>query len=100
MDRKCDFLVRKYTIWQPCSAFQAGVRIFAQWVVVDFGHSFENYRNRQNFRSTFFQGKSEAYIFTINGLSYILGDFFKNSSGHTGFKLMMISFSVTAFFLP
>jgi hypothetical protein len=33
--------------------------------------------------ATFFQSKRCALITTKNGLGYILGDFFTNSSGHT-----------------
>jgi hypothetical protein len=30
----------------------------------------------------FFQGENKVFIFTKNGIFYILGDFFKDSSGH------------------
>jgi hypothetical protein len=32
----------------------------------------------------FFHGKRTALILTMNGLGYILGDFFSNSSGRPG----------------
>jgi hypothetical protein len=62
-------------------------RKFAHWVIVFFGHFFVNFRNSLHFRATF----SKLDLCTNldkNGLGYILGDFFTNSSGHTGNKLL------------
>jgi hypothetical protein len=56
-------------------------RIFAHWVIVNFGQFFENDRSRTNFR-ILFPDKSYVLILTKNGLGYILGDFHINSSGH------------------
>jgi hypothetical protein len=44
----------------------------------------QNYRNSSHSWATFFLGKIYVLILTKNGLGYILGDFFTNSSGHPG----------------
>jgi hypothetical protein len=44
--------------------------------------SFLNYRSSQIFSAAFFNGVSYASILTKMGLCYILGNSFKNSSGH------------------
>jgi hypothetical protein len=58
-------------------------RNFAYWVIVDF---FEKYRNNcrtsLHFWPTIFHGKSYVLILAEKGPGYILGDYFKNSSGH------------------
>jgi hypothetical protein len=43
---------------------------------------FENQRCSPHFWATFFHGLGYALNFTKNGLGYILGDLFINSSGH------------------
>jgi hypothetical protein len=45
------------------------------------GQIFEKYRNIPNLWTSTSSGKSCALILTKNGLGYILGDFFTNSSG-------------------
>jgi hypothetical protein len=57
-------------------------RIFDHWAVVYFGQFFENYKSSPNCWSPFFHSKCDNMY--INGLGYILGDFFKNTSGHPG----------------
>jgi hypothetical protein len=58
-------------------------RIFARWAIVFFGQIFKNYRKSLNSWPAYFQGKSYVYInFAKNWLGYILGNIFKNSSGH------------------
>jgi hypothetical protein len=59
-------------------------RIFAHWVIVYFGHLFENYRTSTNFWGTFSLSWGYALILAKNVLGYVLGYFFKNASGHTG----------------
>jgi hypothetical protein len=44
---------------------------------------FDNLQTIPNFGLLFFHGKSYALTLRTNGLGYILGDFFTNSSGHT-----------------
>jgi hypothetical protein len=60
-------------------------RIFTNWATFYFGYFFVKitFRNSANiYWAPFFHGKICALIFTRNGLGYILGDFFTNSSGH------------------
>jgi hypothetical protein len=69
---------------EPPTSRQAGCieicdqiwRFFAYCVILG------NYRSSQIFRATIFSGKNYVLILTRNGLGYILGNFFKNSSGH------------------
>jgi hypothetical protein len=46
----------------------------------------ENYRNSPQFCATYFQSRDYVSILTKNGLGYILGDYFTNSSGRPGLK--------------
>jgi hypothetical protein len=63
-------------------------RIFACWAVVYSGQVFWKLQNKPQFLGLFCPRPNvRAYIFTINGLGYILGDFFTNSSGHPGRRL-------------
>jgi hypothetical protein len=48
-----------------------------------FGYFCVNYRNSSFNWATLFQGKICEFIFTKNGLGYMLGDFFTNASDHT-----------------
>jgi hypothetical protein len=57
-------------------------RIFAYWAI---GH-FLNYKRSPNFVTADFKCQSCVSILTKNGLRYILGDFFTNSSGHPGWQ--------------
>jgi hypothetical protein len=43
--------------------------------------TFLNYRSRPKFGATLIQDTSDVLILPKNGLGYILGEFFKNSSG-------------------
>jgi hypothetical protein len=58
-------------------------RNFAYWAIVYFGHFFENYKSGPKFWATFFH---ELWKLCIDSdkkvLGYILGERFKNSSGH------------------
>jgi hypothetical protein len=65
-------------------------RIFAQWAIVYFGQWFEIYIISANFWATFLCDTSYVLILTKNGLGYILGDFFKNSSGHPDYLAYII----------
>jgi hypothetical protein len=47
------------------------------------GHIAENY-------TTFLRGKKYALALTKNGFGYILGDFFANSSGHSGWWCLAV----------
>jgi hypothetical protein len=55
-------------------------RIFAQWATVCFRQFPKNDTKSPQFWASF----SKILILTKNGLRYILGDFFTNSSGHPG----------------
>jgi hypothetical protein len=47
------------------------------------GSSSENDKSSPNFGiCTFQEGKIDVLVLTKNGMGYILGDFFTNSSGH------------------
>jgi hypothetical protein len=52
-------------------------------VIVSFGPFFENDKSSPLLWANFFNSKSCILIMTKDGLSYNLGDFFTNSSGHT-----------------
>jgi hypothetical protein len=63
------------------------LRIRAVTDVVIYTHKryfCENYRSCQQFHSLFSTVKIMQIFLTKNGLGYILGDFFTNSSGHPG----------------
>jgi hypothetical protein len=66
------------------------VRLVADWANFRLlgdcllGAVFLTYRSSPHFWTTFFHCKSDVLILTKNGLGYILGDFFTNSSGHLG----------------
>jgi hypothetical protein len=48
-----------------------------------FGQIFFSYRSSPNFKTYFFHGKNPVLVFdTKNGLGYILGTIFTNSTGH------------------
>jgi hypothetical protein len=56
-------------------------------VIVNFGHFFENNKNSPKVSGFF-----PIFInFDINGLGYILGDFFTNPSGHPAHRELSIS---------
>jgi hypothetical protein len=57
-------------------------RIFAHWGDWLLYTFFDKYKSSSQFWATFVHGKGYAVILTKNGLGHILGDFFKNSSGH------------------
>jgi hypothetical protein len=70
-------------------------RIFAQWVIVSLGQCIWKLKKWLNFLSTLptyaLHVKRHVLIniLTKNGLRYILGDFFTNSSGHPGTDVMI-----------
>jgi hypothetical protein len=47
------------------------------------GSFLANYKSSPIMWATFLSGKRYEFISKKNGLGYILGDFFTNSSGHT-----------------
>jgi hypothetical protein len=51
---------------------------------------FVNYRSSSHFLATFSHCCGYALNFTKNGLGYVLGDFFTNSSGHPGRKVSCV----------
>jgi hypothetical protein len=55
---------------------------FAYWAIVSFGQGFRKIRQSTDFWATLPHGEGEVLTVTNNGLGYILGDFFTNSSGH------------------
>jgi hypothetical protein len=57
-------------------------RIFAHWVIICFGQFFLNFRTSPHFLLLFPPKYILCINFDKNGLGYILGDFFTNSSGH------------------
>jgi hypothetical protein len=59
-------------------------RIFAYWTIVFFDQFIENYTSSANSWAAFFHSTSYVLILSKNWLGCILGDFFTNSSGHTG----------------
>jgi hypothetical protein len=60
-------------------------RLFAYWVIVYFGQCFENLQKyiAQIF-GLLFPRYQLCFSFDQKRLGYILGDIFKNSSGHPG----------------
>jgi hypothetical protein len=63
---------------------------FAQCLIANFGKWFENYKSSAHLWGTFSHGTSYVLILTKNGLGYILGDFFTNSSGHPDHALDLL----------
>jgi hypothetical protein len=60
---------------------------FAHWAIENFGKFFENKNSKKKkhkFLGHFHHGTKLCFNFDQNGFCYILGDFFPNSSGHTG----------------
>jgi hypothetical protein len=57
-------------------------QIFAYWGVDYFGLLFEYFRCSSNSWATHFQDTYYVLIWAKNGLSFILGNIFSNSSGH------------------
>jgi hypothetical protein len=55
---------------------------FAQCFIANFGKWFEKYKSSAHLRGTFSPWYQLCIHFEKNGLGYILGDFFINSSGH------------------
>jgi hypothetical protein len=55
---------------------------FARWAIIYIGQFFENYIISPHCWTTFFLRKRYVIIVTKNGLGHILGEFFRNSSGH------------------
>jgi hypothetical protein len=51
-------------------------------VIYYFGQLIENYKNSPQCGTTFLTARILQYFGQKNGLGYILGDFFTNSSGH------------------
>jgi hypothetical protein len=47
-----------------------------------FGQVFENYRSSSTFGANVYNGKNRILILTKSVLGYLLGDFFRDSSGH------------------
>jgi hypothetical protein len=62
-------------------------RFFAQMAIFCFGQVFKNYRTNPHFCATCFPKHKLCFNFDENGLGYILGDFFANSSGHYAFEV-------------
>jgi hypothetical protein len=58
-------------------------RIFAHWVTVNLREFLEKYKSSSHFWATFFH----SYFWLKNRLGYILGHFFKNSSGRPARQL-------------
>jgi hypothetical protein len=44
--------------------------IFAQWVIVYFGHQLENYRSSAHFWATFFHGTSYTYVLILTKIGW------------------------------
>jgi hypothetical protein len=67
-------------------------QIFAHWKIVFFGQFFlKNKEVPTWLLSYFFQQKMCALILTKNGLGYILGDFFTNTSGRPARRHLQVS---------
>jgi hypothetical protein len=56
--------------------------IFSNWAIVNFGHFLEITVIAKYFWGTFPHGKSYVLFLRKNGLGYMLGYFFTNSSSH------------------
>jgi hypothetical protein len=56
--------------------------------------SFFNCISNPNFLATFFAEKNYTIILTKNGLDYVLGAFFTNSSGHPACKSLAVFFLI------
>jgi hypothetical protein len=55
-----------------------------KWAIIYLRQLYKNYRSSQKFGSTFSLSINFVLSLTKNRLSYILGDFLTNSSGHPG----------------
>jgi hypothetical protein len=67
------------------------LRIFAYSAILFFGQFFENDRNSTNFLGNSFPRNKLCINYDKNGMSYILGIFSTNSSGHPGQYICMYS---------
>jgi hypothetical protein len=75
---------------------------FAQCFIANFGKWFEKYKSSAHLRGTFSPWYQLCIHFEKNGLGYILGDFFINSSGHPGhlFRGIFPPFQLRSYFTP
>jgi hypothetical protein len=72
----------------------------AQCFIANFGKWFEKYKSSAHLRGTFSPWYQLCIHFEKNGLGYILGDFFINSSGHPGhlFRGIFPPFQLRSYF--
>jgi hypothetical protein len=72
-------------------------RIFAHCMIIEKGRFFSK-SQKQIFGLLFFKGQSYVFNLTNNGLGYILGDFFTNTSGHRSCSPTQLRSPATRYF--
>jgi hypothetical protein len=76
---------------KPTQSKQSPKRLKFASLLFTFGGFLKLQKQTQKFWVAFFNGNSNALNLSLNGLGYILGDFFTKSSGYPGWHTIYVT---------